>query len=442
MSRTWLGIFPRSGRRRLAALGIFLLSALSPIFSENHSPSAWRIEFSERFRYVTWDNVQTLDRDAEAGRAALSFRTKLGIHWEPSRRLEIGLRLANEVHHVLVPSGSKFELNEFFMDSLYVLWRIGEERKFDLTLGRQDMLWGRGLLVAEGTPLDETRSAYFNALRFDVGLGFNQLLTGFICYQPEKDTLLPVVNNLGRPLVEQPETGLGLRYSWSGSGKEAEASLIYKKAGPSAGWPALSFLTLDGRGAFRPLPGLSLEGEGAIQLGKRGGTGMTAWGLNIESRWEADQAWPLLRQAAAGLVFLSGDNPESNGWEGWVPVFSRWPAWSESYIFTLAAENNGRLAEWTNFASLFARLELELTKRLDLSLGFHRLLAPQSSSGTWSLARGEGRLRGNLWVFRLGFMFSGHLAGHLLYEGFNPGDYYLGGADGYSFLRFELQLLI
>jgi hypothetical protein len=185
-----------------------------------------------------------------------------------------------------------------------------------------------------------------------------------------------------------------------------------------------------------------VEGEAAVQFGRRGGASLAAWGLDIESRWEANRVLPFLRQVAGGLVFLSGDDPGSGGWEGWVPPFSRWPAWSESYIFTLAADNDGRLAEWTNFVSLYGRLELELTERLDLSLGVQRLLAPQASSGTWDMAQGGGRVRGNLWVFRLGFMFSDHLAGHLLYEGFSPGDYYLGEADGYSFLRLELQLLI
>jgi hypothetical protein len=442
MSRPCRPAWGRRGGTRLAAVGIFLLAAATALFPETQAASAWRIGFSERFRYVTWDNVETLDREAEAGQAVLSFRTRLSLNWMPSGRLDIGFRLANEIRQVLVPSGGKFQLNEVFIDNLYIRWRIGGERRFDLTLGRQDMLWGRGLLVAEGTPLDETRSVYFNALRLDIPLGRGQTLTGFLCYQPEKDEILPVLNSLDRRLVEQPETGLGLDYSWARGEQKGEVSLIYKRATAGSGWPELSLLTFDGRGAISPLAGLSLEGEAAVQLGSRGGSGLAAWGLDIESRWQVGRALPLIRQVTGGLVFLSGDDPQSGRWEGWVPLFSRWPAWSESYIFTLAAENNGRLAEWTNFASVFARLDFELTRRLGLGLAFHRLLAPQAYSGTWAAAAGNGRVRGNLWIIRLGFVFSEHLAGHLLYEGFGPGSYYTGGADGYSFLRLELQLLI
>jgi cyclophilin family peptidyl-prolyl cis-trans isomerase len=401
---------------------------------------SWRFGFSERLRYVTWDNVQTLDRDLKGGQAALSLRTRLSLSWKPSERLEMGLRLANEIHQVLVPSGGKFGLNEVFIDNLYVRWRMGDRRPLDLTLGRQDLFIGRGLLVAEGTPLDETRSVYFNALRLDMALGRNHYLTGFICYQPEKDEILPVINSLDRRLEEQPETGLGLNYSWAGGEQKAEAALIYKKASAVSGWPELSLLTLDGRVLIRPAAGLSLEGEAAVQFGSRGDSGLAAWGLDIESRWEASRILPLIRQASGGIVILSGDNPRSSRWEGWAPLFSRWPAWSESYIYTLAPENGGRLAEWTNFGSVFARLDFELTKRLDLGLAFHRLLAPEVYWGTWDLAAGNGRVRGNLWVLRLGFKLSGNLTGHLLYEGFKPGSFYRKPADSYSFLRFELQL--
>ena len=425
---------------RLMAAVIFFLAAAVAGFPETDAAPAWRLGFSERLRYVTWDNVQTLDRESKGGQAALSLRTRLSLNWKPAQGLDIGFRLANEIHQVLVPSGSTFGLNEVFIDNLYVRWRMGDRRPLDLTLGRQDIFLGRGLLVAEGTPLDETRSVYFNALRLDMALGRNQVLTGFICYQPEKDKILPVLNSLSRRLEEQPEVGLGLNYSWAVGEQKTEASLIFKKASASSGWPELSLLALDGRGRIEPAAGLFLEGEAAVQFGSRGDSGLAAWGLNIESRWEASRAWPLIRQVTGGIVILSGDDPRSSRWEGWVPLFSRWPAWSESFIYTLASENGGRLAEWTNFGSAFARLDFELTKRLDLGLAFHRLIAPQAYSGTWALAAGNGRARGNLWVVRLGFRFSKNLAGHLLYEGFRPGSYYRKQADGYSFLRFELHL--
>jgi hypothetical protein len=424
---------------RLVMAGIFVLAAAAAGFPETAGP-AWRLGFSERLRYVTWDNVQTLDGESKSGQASLFLRSRLSLNWKPSERLDVGFRLANEIHQVLVPSGGKFGLNEVFFDNLYIHWRIGDRRPLNLTLGRQDIFMGRGLLVAEGTPLDETRSAYFNALRLDVALGRNLTLTGFVCYQPEKDEILPVLNSLGRRLEEQPESGLGLNYSWTRGEEKAEASLIYKKASAASGRPELSLLALDGRGLIRPTAGLSLEGEAAVQFGSRGDSGLAAWGLNIESRWEISHAWPLIRQVTGGIVILSGDDPRSSRWEGWVPLFSRWPAWSESYIYTLAPENGGRLAEWTNFGSVFAKLDLELTKRLNLGLAFHRLMAPQAYSGTWDLAAGNGRVRGNLWVLGLGFRFSGNLTGHLLYEEFAPGSFYRKQADDYSFLRFELNI--
>jgi cyclophilin family peptidyl-prolyl cis-trans isomerase len=412
------------------------------LFNSGDRPSPWRVGFSERLRYVTWDNVETLEKEQNGGQAGLFLRTRLSLNWKPSARLDFGLRLANEVHQILVPSGNRFDLNEFFIDNLYVHWRISERPALDLTLGRQDVFLGQGLLVAEGTPLDETRSVYFNALRVDISLAQNQYLSWFLCFQPEKDEFLPVVNSLERPLVEQPEAGLGLSYGYKGDGQEAEGTLLYKEAYPSAGWPRLSCLTFSGRGLIKPLKSLSLEGEAALQIGKQAGSGLAAWGVDFESRWTAGPVLPVIREAAVGAFFLSGDNPESPRREGWQPLFSRWPKWSESYIFTLAEEPGGRLGGWTNIASAYARLYFELTKQLDLSLSFHELMAPESSCQGGGWLAGNGHVRGNLWAIRLEFKFSERLAGHLLYEGFRPGSYYSREADGYSFLRFELQLML
>jgi hypothetical protein len=50
-----------------------------------------------------------------------------------------------------------------------------------------------------------------------------------------------------------------------------------------------------------------------------------------------------------------------------------------------------------------------------------------------------GRTRGNLIIGKLNFEFGKFWSGHLLWEGFLPGDYYFAAADGYNWLRAELM---
>ncbi len=42
---------------------------------------------------------------------------------------------------------------------------------------------------------------------------------------------------------------------------------------------------------------------------------------------------------------MSGDDPSTDDNEGWDPLFSRWPKWSELYIYSLATEGGRRLLD-------------------------------------------------------------------------------------------------
>lgn len=93
-----------------------------------------------------------------------------------------------------------------------------------LRAGRQDLLYGDGFLVADGGPLDESRTSYVNGVvltsriplwSFDV----------FAIKDPRRDNYLPRINNQYTPLIEadefawgvmarrEPRAGTNLRYT-------------------------------------------------------------------------------------------------------------------------------------------------------------------------------------------------------------------------------------
>jgi hypothetical protein len=57
--------------------------------------------------------------------------------------------------------------------------------------------------------------------------------------------------------------------------------------------------------------------------------------------------------------------------EGWDPIFSRWPKWSESFIYTFTRES--RPSYWSNMSSLYASLAFDFGTR-------HGLVMPRGPS--------------------------------------------------------------
>jgi hypothetical protein len=150
--------------------------------------------------------------------------------------------------------------------------------------------------------------------------------------------------------------------------------------------------------------------------------------------------WPRLcpRTITIGGIYLSGDNPSTSKYEGWDPFWGRWPKWSDSYIYTLVKER--AVAYWLNMASIYAKAVAEISPVVDLELDFHHLTAPQSPNPAAAFPGGTGHTRGNLFIFKLTYKAEKNLTGHLIYESFRPGDFYLSTASSHGWMRMEVML--
>ncbi len=120
--------------------------------------------------------------------------------------------------------------------------------------------------------------------------------------------------------------------------------------------------------------------------------------------------------------------------EGWDPIFSRWPKWSESYIYTYTRES--RPSYWSNLSSVYAQLAFDLGTRSDGHLMIMPMGAGQAQVGDFP--GGTGRYRGTLLRGRLNYRISKYLTGRFIWEHFTPGSFYLPGASSYNWLQFEM----
>ncbi len=421
----WLAVLAAAVRPALPA---------EPPTQEGAAPRL-KLIFVERFRFEAWDNAVNLDDPASDANAYTRNRTTLGLIWHPAKNLEVLGKVTNEFRVYIAPKDRPFDWNEVFVDNLYVRWTLPGRAPVTVTAGRQDMNFGEGFVIADGTPLDGSRSYYFNAVRVDADLSKEQRLTLFGHLQERTDRVLPVFHEVPRPLAEQAESALALYYAGTFGRTRVDAYAVRRTTEANEAWPVASRTDTFGARAVVPLAEpLSLTAEGALQTGSFGDAGRSAYGAIAHLDCDLTGALPLLKSAVVGGILLSGDDPTTPRAEGWDPVFSRWPKWSESYIYTLAREI--RPSYWSNLSSLYGSLALDLGSRSDALLMVQKLGAEHPQPGAFP--GGEGRGRGTLFKGRLNYKISQYLSGRVIWEHFEPGSFYFPGASSYNWLQFEL----
>lgn len=418
------------------AIWIGLVNGILRAEEPKTPPSKWQINFSERFRMESWDNAINLDENAADATAYTRHRTSLSLRWLPSQNLEFSVKWTNEFRNYLTPKTIKFNINEVFFDQLYVKWAEVGRLPLTLTLGRQNIMLGEGFVVMDGGPLDGSRSCYFNAARADYRFNDKHGLMAFYCYQPETDDLLPIIHSQDTPMVEQPEQGLGLYYTGKLNKTSLEIYAIKKDIKPTVKRPVKSHINTLGTRIILPMVSrLSLTAEGAYQFGSQNEFDRSALGGYFHLDYQFNEKIPLLRTFTLGGIYLSGDDPATAKVEGWDPLFSRWPKWSESYIYTLIREHS--VAYWSNLNSLYVSLLLNFTERMNLILTWHHLGANERNFAAFP--GGNGQTRGDLLIGRLDFKINRYFSGHFIWEHFNPGNFYFKDASMYNWLRFELM---
>ena len=422
-------------RKALALALLASVLAVVPAAAEDPPEPRLKLIFVERFRFEAWDNAINLDDTAADGFAYTRNRTTLGLRWLAAKNVEVLGKVTNEFRGYLAPKDRAFNLHEVFFDNLYVKWTAPGRRPFSLTAGRQDINLGEGFVIADSTPLDGSRSYYFNALRLDADVAPGHKIIAFVHAQETRDKYLPVLHGRNQALVEQPDRALAVHYSGAFGRAKVDAYAVRKTVEAAGTWLAGRVDTFGARAQVPFSKPLVLTAEGAFQTGRHGDAGRAAFGGIAHLDWTPAWRVPFLKTLVLGGIYLSGDDPATARMEGWDPVYSRWPKWSEGYIYTFNRES--RPAYWSNLNSVYGSLVLDLGARANATVTFHRLGADRVLAGEFP--GGTGLHRGALVVGRLNFTVSKLLSGHFQWDHFEPGDFYAPEADAFNWLRFELM---
>jgi hypothetical protein len=421
---------------------MFLLAVMSYAQDQKSSDGAskFKISFSERFRIETWDNALTLSSAANAGTTYNRNRSSLMGQWFPNENIEFALMLTNEFKYYFSPTNKNFNYHEIFFDQLYFKY---SDTFGSVTLGRQNIMLGEGFIVLEGNPLDGSRSLYFNAARLDLAISKSKVLTGFVSYVPKSDNILPVISSQDQQLIEQSELGAGLYFTGQFEKINLQPYYIYKHIYTTDLHPISSNIHTIGIRESSPIAEqFTLTAEGAYQFGDYGDQNRSAVGgyAYVDYATKLNKNY-LPEVLTLGGIYLSGDDPATKNMEGWDPVFSRWPKWSESYIYTLIKENNGKVAYWTNLASIYGKVKFTLMNDLYLNIDYHHLFGLKNNPAL-SFPGGAGNTRGDFIIGKLTFKINNNISGHLLWENFTPGNFYFDGANRSNWARVEFMFKI
>lgn len=380
----------------------------------------------QRYRARVWGSVQASDDISINNRWTWEGR----YWWEPTAR-------------------EGFEESYIISDQLNVQAKNLGDTKSTITVGRQDIILNDGWLVLEGTPLDGSRTIFFDAARAQYQLNPQHSVdVAVLATHANADDWSPIImSDDESKLVEQDEIGAYVDYRWNPSkASQYDAYFIYKHDedpifAPRRGDEG-NIYTLGGRADHWFNDNIRGRVEAAYQMGDRENgftpsTGsMGAFGVTSRATYAfKDQMDNKLHM---NFEFLSGDDPSTDHNEAFDPLWGRWPQFSELYVYTVASET--RIAEVTNIYRVGPTWEVLPNQRMNISMSYYALFADERTYEN-APGFGDGYFRGHLAQAFLRYKFNRYLAGHLWGEYFIPGSYYSDNRDDDAvFLRAELNI--
>lgn len=386
----------------------------------------------------------------------IRIRPRVWVELDPAENVTLKVRAVEESREWFKPENepaaqsSSYDFpDEVVFDNLYLEVRDLFDKTLDLRIGRQEMMYGNGRVILEGTPKDGSRTIYFNAAKAVFKGIEDTTIDVFGIYNPPEDEI--AINSADRDLTglapgnpDMTESGAGVYLkNKSFSALPFEAYGIYKNEEAWNSGPATNIVAHDaaeiGTVGARLMPEFTamLKGnlEAAMQFGTRGDQDLSGYMIDASLIVKPPCLEDMKGSIDAGVYYLSGDDPSTTDDEGWDPLWARYPQSSDLYVYAYDQEAAGY---WSNVMMPNLNLCLSPLKWLKTSAKLAYLYAVEENGS------GGGDERGFLWglkgEFTLGeglITSKDKLSGHLLVEVLEPGNYYSNDETSY-FARWEL----
>ena len=400
-----------------------------------------------RARWEAFDRAvlnPDIPADTHPAMQYLRVRTRAWLALDIYDSLTINLRLNNRFHKV---SSSPADPNdqdagtwefpdEVILDLANVVYRFNEN--ISLTLGRQTVMFGNGMIFAEGTPFDQGRGSYNDGAVLKIEEKDFYSLSVFVLYDEWKDRTV-FINDRNRRLRSNDTLTAGGYFTiictdWLSLDLYKIFQYIHDKHPLVAerNFAADTSATIFTEGIlarFTPLNFLEYSLEAAYQSGKDDRKDHLQ-AYMVDTRLNLKAPEDTFAKPVFGLeyTFFSGDKPGSNKYEGWIPVFSQCPLWSEELIPIMIDGN------WTNLHSFRASLSGAPLPSTNVIFAATKYIADEMSGLNRS---NDGNDMGTLLSAEAAYKFNDHLSFLFQLSHFNPGDYFANGHKSF-WGRFEV----
>jgi len=179
--------------------------------------------------------------------------------------------------------------------------------------------------------------------------------------------------------------------------------------------------TLGGRFAHKLGARTEWAAEYARQWGaQHGDVAITGWGGYSWVKHTFDR--PLSPYLKLGYWAMSGDDPKTPGKvEGWDPIFSQWPKWSDMYVYSESKEIG--IAYWSNLRMSQVETGFAPARKTNLAFIWYHMDSFHPFAGD-PHTFGAGTSRGENLQARLEFSPNPFWKASLHYESHCPGDFY------------------
>ncbi len=424
--------------RRYFFLALILALRLS---SQTNSVQTFDFGFEQRVRNENWNNLFDYNSGLDDQRVQVRYRTRLWMKAPIGSNIDFNVGLNQETNQITTPD-RPFQFDEIVFETFNLDIKKLFVKGLSLKVGRQNINKGEGFLFLEGTPWDGSRTIYFNSAV--LGYAFKKSKLELIgISDPRTDRYLPRIHDMHKTLGDWNEQALGAYYT-DGNLKNtsAEAYYFYKKETGDPR-PATNYQfqgdrhisTAGSRVVQRFQDGLSLTGELALQWGAQHPnytvSGRGGYAYLKKTFGNGGRSYVL-----GGYVGMSGDDPATpNKIENWDPLFSRWPKYSELYIYSQFRERGP--SYWTNAGMWQAEVVYSPVRPVTVRFTNYWMKAFHPFPGS-AATFGTGTNRGDMPQIRLDYVRNPNWRAHVLYEYLSPGDFYSRRSGSY-FLRFEIS---
>lgn len=405
-------------RRRQILFFIFLGITLLPCTAlADRQPFTWGGDL--RARLVDFNRIPIEKGMLMPENRFFRFRSRIRAAYAFTPDISLQARLTNEWREYDGGKGSNdyAAMDEFIIDNFFLDINNLFNDGLDLRIGRQDMTYGTGKIIQLGTPLDSSRTFYFNAVKGRCKLPQLTVDVFGIANDNEDEFAIHRENRL---LVEGEENGGGIYIINNRiAGLPQEYYYIFKHEVRADN---LDLHTWGARFSPQVSETFSANLELALQDGKRdSGYAVDGRLLDISFYYKL----PLLQShkpvADLSYYYLSGDDPETSREEGWHPVWARCPQYM-SYIIPRALMPD--FASWSNLSMPSIGLSAAISSKVSCRLRLAKVYAPEKGLG-------NSKEKGTLLITRFTCKLNRNWDGNLHLEVMDPNGYY-GAVNHYA----------